>query len=170
MLRRWNLRSRRRRILKRRIFATSCDVARNCRFGSIKVSDFMTIERYSHVMHIVSNVEGELEEGKDADDVMRATFPAGTVSGAPKVRAMKLINGFEKGKRGAYSGAVAYFGFDGNLDSCIVLRTIVLKDGVAYAQAGCGVVADSVPEAEYQECVNKAAALFRAIGRAQRIL
>ena len=146
------------------------DVGRICRFGSIKVSDFMTIERYSHVMHIVSNIEGELEEGKDADDVMRATFPAGTVSGAPKVRAMQLINGFEKGKRGAYSGAVAYFGFDGNLDSCIVLRTIVLKDGVAYAQAGCGVVADSVPEAEYQECVNKATALFRAIERARRIL
>jgi anthranilate synthase component 1 len=146
------------------------DVGRICRFGSIKVTDFMTIERYSHVMHIVSNVEGELQEGKDADDVMRATFPAGTVSGAPKVRAMQLINGFEKGKRGAYSGAIGYFGFDGNLDSCIALRTIVLKDGVAYAQAGCGVVADSVPEAEYQECVNKATALFRAIERAQRIL
>ena len=146
------------------------DVGRICRFGSVKVSDFMTIERYSHVMHIVSNVEGELEEGKDADDVMRATFPAGTVSGAPKVRAMQLINGFEKEKRGAYSGAVAYFGFDGNLDSCIVLRTIVLKDGVAYVQAGCGVVADSIPEAEYQECVNKATALFRAIERAERIL
>jgi anthranilate synthase component I len=146
------------------------DVGRICRFGSVKVSDFMTIERYSHVMHIVSNVEGELEQGKDADDVMRATFPAGTVSGAPKVRAMQLINGFERGKRGAYSGAVAYFGFDGNLDSCIVLRTIVLKDGVAYAQAGCGVVADSIPEAEYQECVNKATALFRALERAERIL
>jgi anthranilate synthase component I len=146
------------------------DVGRICRFGSVKVSDFMTIERYSHVMHIVSNVEGELAEGKDADDVMRATFPAGTVSGAPKVRAMQLINGFEKGKRGAYSGAVAYFGFDGNLDSCIVLRTIVLEDGVAYAQAGCGVVADSIPEAEYQECVNKATALFRALERAERIL
>jgi anthranilate synthase component 1 len=146
------------------------DVGRICRFGSVKVTDFMSIERYSHVMHIVSNVEGELQEGKDADDVMRATFPAGTVSGAPKVRAMQLINGFEKGKRGAYSGAIAYFGFDGNLDSCIALRTIVLKDGVAYGQAGCGVVADSVPEAEYQECVNKATALFRAIERAQRIL
>jgi anthranilate synthase component 1 len=146
------------------------DIGRISRFGSVKVTDFMTIERYSHVMHIVSNVEGELETGKDADDVMRATFPAGTVSGAPKVRAMQLINGFEKGKRGAYSGAIAYFGFDGNLDSCIVLRTIVLKDGVAYAQAGCGVVADSVPESEYQECVNKATALFRAIERAQRIL
>lgn len=146
------------------------DVGRICDFGSIKVSDFMTIERYSHVMHIVSNVEGQLKEGSDADDVMRATFPAGTVSGAPKVRAMQLINEFEKGKRGVYSGAVAYFGFDGNLDSCIVLRTVVLKDGVAFAQAGCGVVADSVPESEHQECVNKAMALFRAIERARAII
>jgi anthranilate synthase component 1 len=145
------------------------DVGRICDFGSIKVSDFMTIERYSHVMHIVSNIEGELRPGSDADDVMRATFPAGTVSGAPKVRAMQLINQFEKGKRGVYSGAIGYFGFDGNLDSCIALRTIVLKDGVAFAQAGCGVVADSVPESEYQECVNKAMALFRAIERAQSI-
>jgi anthranilate synthase component 1 len=146
------------------------DVGRICDFGSIKVSDFMTIERYSHVMHIVSNIEGELKPGCDADDVMRATFPAGTVSGAPKVRAMQLINGFEKGKRGVYSGAIGYFGFDGNLDSCIALRTIVLKDGVAFAQAGCGVVADSVPESEHQECVNKAMALFRAIERAQAII
>ena len=146
------------------------DVGRISDFGSIKVSDFMTIERYSHVMHIVSNIEGQLKEGRDADDVMRATFPAGTVSGAPKVRAMQLINEFEKGKRGVYSGAVAYFGFDGNLDSCIVLRTIVLKDGIAFAQAGCGVVADSVPELEYQESVNKAMALFRAIERAQAII
>jgi anthranilate synthase component 1 len=146
------------------------DVGRICEFGSIKVSDFMAIERYSHVMHIVSNIEGELKSGCDADDVMRATFPAGTVSGAPKVRAMQLINHFEKGKRGVYSGAIGYFGFDGNLDSCIALRTIVLKDGVAFAQAGCGVVADSVPEAEHQECVNKAMALFRAIERAQAII
>lgn len=146
------------------------DVGRICEFGSIKVSDFMTIERYSHVMHIVSNIEGLLKSGSDADDVMRATFPAGTVSGAPKVRAMQLINEFEKGKRGVYSGAIGYFGFDGNLDSCIALRTIVLKDGVAFAQAGCGVVADSVPESEHQECVNKAMALFRAIERAQAII
>jgi anthranilate synthase component 1 len=146
------------------------DVGRICDFGSIKVSDFMTIERYSHVMHIVSNIEGELKPGCDADDVMRATFPAGTVSGAPKVRAMQLINQFEKGKRGVYSGAIGYFGFDGNLDSCIALRTVVLKDGVAFAQAGCGVVADSVPESEHQECVNKAMALFRAIERAQAII
>jgi anthranilate synthase component I len=146
------------------------DVGRICEFGSIKVSDFMTIERYSHVMHIVSNIEGLLRTGSDADDVMRATFPAGTVSGAPKVRAMQLINEFEKGKRGVYSGAIGYFGFDGNLDSCIALRTIVLKDGVAFAQAGCGVVADSVPESEHQECVNKAMALFRALERAQAII
>jgi anthranilate synthase component I len=146
------------------------DVGRICDFGSIKVSDFMTIERYSHVMHIVSNIEGQLKPGCDADDVMRATFPAGTVSGAPKVRAMQLINEFEKGKRGVYSGAIGYFGFDGNLDSCIALRTCVLKDGVAFAQAGCGVVADSVPESEYQECVNKAMAMFRAIERAQAII
>ena len=146
------------------------DVGRICEFASIKVSDFMTIERYSHVMHIVSNIEGQLKPGCDADDVMRATFPAGTVSGAPKVRAMQLINEFEKGKRGVYSGAIGYFGFDGNLDSCIALRTVVLKDGVAFAQAGCGVVADSVPESEHQECVNKAMALFRAIERAQAIV
>jgi anthranilate synthase component I len=146
------------------------DVGRICDFGSIKVSDFMTIERYSHVMHIVSNIEGQLKPGCDADDVMRATFPAGTVSGAPKVRAMQLINEFEKGKRGVYSGAIGYFGFDGNLDSCIALRTCVLKDGVAFAQAGCGVDADSVPESEYQECVNKAMAMFRAIERAQAII
>ena len=146
------------------------DVGRICDFGSIKVSDFMSIERYSHVMHIVSNIEGQLKAGCDADDVMRATFPAGTVSGAPKVRAMQLINEFEKGKRGVYSGAIGYFGFDGNLDSCIALRTVVLKDGVAFAQAGCGVVADSVPESEHQECVNKAMALFRAIERAQAII
>ncbi|MBV8585050.1 MAG: anthranilate synthase component I [Verrucomicrobia bacterium] len=143
------------------------DVGRICRYGSVKVSDFMTIERYSHVMHIVSNVEGELNPDKTADDVMRATFPAGTVSGTPKVRAMQLINEFEKNKRGVYAGAVGYFGFDGNLDSCIALRTIVLKDGVAYGQAGAGIVADSKPAEEHQECINKAAALFRATEHAQ---
>jgi anthranilate synthase component I len=143
------------------------DVGRICRYGSVKVSDFMTIERYSHVMHIVSNVEGELNPDKTADDVMRATFPAGTVSGTPKVRAMQLINEFEKNKRGVYAGAVGYFGFDGNLDSCIALRTLVLKDGVAYGQAGAGIVADSKPAEEHQECINKAAALFRAIEHAQ---
>jgi anthranilate synthase component 1 len=108
-----------------------------------------------------------LREGRDAYDVMRATFPAGTVSGAPKVRAMQIINELEKAKRGVYSGAIGYFGFDGNLDSCIALRTVVMKEGVAYVQAGGGVVADSTPEGEYQESVSKAMALFRAIERAQ---
>src|SRR5260370_12063863 len=123
----------------------------------------MTIDRSSHVMDIVSNIEGEVKAGRDADDVMRATFPAGTVSGAPKVRAMQLINQFEKGKRGVYSGAIGYFGFDGNLDSCIALRTIVLKDGIAFAQAGCGLVPDSVPESDHQQCLNKPIAFFRAL-------
>jgi anthranilate synthase component 1 len=114
------------------------------------VTEFMAIERYSHVMHIVSNVVGELDQSYSAYDVLRATFPAGTVSGAPKVRAMQLIYEFEKAKRGVYAGAVGYFGFDGQLDSCIALRSVVLKDGTAYVQAGGGVVADSVPELEYQ--------------------
>jgi len=128
------------------------------------------VERYSHVMHIVSDVVGELRSDYTAYDVMPATFPAGTVSGAPKVRAMQLIYEFEKGKRGVYAGAIGYFGFDGQLDSCIALRTVVLKDGTAYVQAGGGVVADSEPELEYQESVNKAMASFRAIERAENIL
>lgn len=146
------------------------DVGRISDYGSVSVTEFMAIERYSHVMHIVSNVVGELHQGYTAYDVMRATFPAGTVSGAPKVRAMQLIYEFEKGKRGVYAGAVGYFGFDGQLDSCIALRSVVLKDGTAYVQAGGGVVADSVPELEYQESVNKAMATFRAIERAEQIL
>jgi anthranilate synthase component 1 len=146
------------------------DVGRISTYGTVKVTEFMAIERYSHVMHIVSDVVGELREGYNAYDVMRATFPAGTVSGAPKVRAMQLIYEFEKGKRGVYAGAVGYFGFDGQLDSCIALRSIVLKDGVAYVQAGGGVVADSEPDFEYEESVNKAKATFRAIERAQEFL
>jgi anthranilate synthase component I len=146
------------------------DVGRISEYGSVRVTEFMTVERYSHVMHIVSNVVGELDQSYSAYDVMRATFPAGTVSGAPKVRAMQLIYDFEKGKRGVYAGAVGYFGFDGQLDSCIALRSVVLKDGIAYVQAGGGVVADSVPELEYQESVNKAMATFRAIERAEQIL
>ncbi len=142
------------------------DVGRIAEFGTVEVDDLMIIERYSHVMHIVSNVRGKLRPGASAYDVMRATFPAGTVSGSPKVRAMEIINGLEKHKRGAYSGAVGYFGFDGALDSCIALRTCVLKDGQAYVQAGAGVVADSDPTYEYNETVNKAAALLRAIRRA----
>jgi len=145
------------------------DVGRICEYGSVTVSDLMTIERYSHVMHIVSHVAGRLQEGRDAYDVMGATFPAGTVSGAPKVRAMQIINELEKAKRAVYSGAIGYFGFDGNLDSCIALRTVVMRDNIAYVQAGGGVVADSSPEGEYQESVNKAMALFRAIERAQAL-
>ena len=146
------------------------DVGRISEYGTVKVTEFMAVERYSHVMHIVSNVVGELNRNYSAYDVMRATFPAGTVSGAPKVRAMQLIYEFEKGKRGVYAGAVGYFGFDGQLDSCIALRSVVLKDGIAYVQAGGGVVADSEPELEYQESVNKAMATFRAIERAEQML
>lgn len=143
------------------------DVGRIAEFSSVVVSDFMTVERYSHVMHIVSHVTGELADGRTAYDVMRATFPAGTVSGSPKVRAMQIINSLEKSKRCVYAGAVGYFGFDGNTDSCIALRTVVLKNGVAYVQSGGGVVADSTPEGEYQESVNKAMAAMRAIDRAR---
>ncbi len=145
------------------------DVGRASEFGSVKVTDFMTIERYSHVMHIVSNVEGRLRPDRTSYDVMRATFPAGTVSGSPKIRALQIINGCEKNKRGVYSGAVGYFGFDGNHDSCIALRTIVLKDGKAYVQAGAGVVADSTPEGEYNETVNKAMGMMSAIARAKAL-
>ncbi|HEX4084903.1 MAG TPA: anthranilate synthase component I [Chthoniobacteraceae bacterium] len=143
------------------------DVGRIADFGTVRVTDFMTIERYSHVMHIVSNVVGQLHAEKNAYDVMRATFPAGTVSGSPKVRAMQIINQLEKTKRGTYAGAVGYFGFDGNSDSCIALRTIALKDGKAYVQAGAGIVADSTPEGEYQETANKAMGMIRAIERAR---
>jgi anthranilate synthase component 1 len=142
------------------------DVGRVSEFGTVTVTDLMIIERYSHVMHIVSNVTGTLGAGRTACDVMRATFPAGTVSGSPKVRAMQIINELEKSKRCAYAGAVGYLGFDGNLDSCIALRTVVLRNGRAYVQAGAGIVADSDPESEYQETVSKAAAALRAVERA----
>ena len=145
------------------------DVGRAAEFGSVEVSDFMTVEKYSHVMHIVSNVHGTLRADRTAYDVMRATFPAGTVSGSPKVRAMQIINQLEKNKRGVYAGAVGYFGFDGNSDSCIALRTVVVKDGKAYVQAGAGIVADSAPESEHQECVNKAMGMMAAIARAKGI-
>ena len=145
------------------------DVGRIAKFGTVRVTDFMTIERYSHVMHIVSNVIGRLREDRSAFDVMRATFPAGTVSGSPKVRAMQIINELEKSKRGCYGGAVGYFGFDGNLDSCITLRSVVLKDGKAYVQAGGGVVADSTPAGEFEETVNKASGSLRALELARRI-
>lgn len=145
------------------------DVGRVADYGSVHVSDLMIIERYSHVMHIVSNVDGHLRDNKTAYDVMRATFPAGTVSGSPKVRAMEIINECEKSKRCAYAGAVGYFGFDGNLDSCIALRTCVVKNGKAYVQAGAGVVADSDPAYEYRETVNKATGMLRAIQWARQL-
>ncbi len=145
------------------------DVGRVAEYGSVRVNELMIIERYSHVMHIVSNVEGKLSPEHTAYDVMRATFPAGTVSGSPKVRAMEIINELEKNKRCAYAGAVGYFGFDGNLDSCIALRTCVLKDGKAYVQAGAGVVADSDPTYEYRETVNKATGMLRAIAWANQL-
>ena len=138
------------------------DAGRVAQIGTVQVTEQMVIERYSHVMHIVSNVEGKLKPGLGAIDVLRATFPAGTVSGAPKVRAMEIIDELEPVKRGIYAGAVGYLGFDGNMDVAIALRTGVVKDGVLYAQAGGGVVADSEPEAEWQETQNKARALLRA--------
>jgi len=145
------------------------DVGRIAKHGAVKVDDFMIVERYSHVMHIVSNVSGELDPSHSAYDVLRATFPAGTVSGAPKIRAMQIINSLEKNKRCAYAGAVGYFGFDGSHDSCITLRTCLLKDGKAYVQAGAGVVADSDPTYEYIETVNKAKGMLRAIALAKTL-
>ncbi len=143
------------------------DVGRVSRAGSVNVSELMVIERYSHVMHIVSNVRGTLEGGRDAFDVIRACFPAGTVSGAPKIRAMEIIDELEPTRRGPYAGAVGYFGFSGSMDTCITIRTLVIKDGKAYIQAGGGVVADSDPAAEYQETVNKAKAMLRAVEMAE---
>ncbi|MCB1225249.1 MAG: anthranilate synthase component I [Verrucomicrobiales bacterium] len=145
------------------------DVGRAAVYGTVHVDDLMVIERYSHVMHIVSNVSGRLRENCSAYDVMRATFPAGTVSGSPKVRAMEIISELEKSKRCAYAGALGYFGFDGNLDSCIALRTCVVKDGKAYVQAGAGVVEASVPFNEYQETVNKAQGMLRAVELASHL-
>ena len=144
------------------------DIGRVCEYKSVEVSELMTIEKYSHVMHIVSDVSGRLRKGKDAFDVMRATFPAGTVSGAPKVRAMEIIDELENVRRGPYAGSIGYFSFSGNLDSCITIRTIVMKDHTAYIQAGAGIVADSKPENEYKETLNKARALLRAIEMAER--
>ncbi len=136
--------------------------------GSVRVTDQFFIERYSHVMHLVSNVEGKIRGGFDAVDALIAGFPAGTLSGAPKVRAMEIIDEMEKEKRGVYAGAVGYFAANGSMDTCIVLRTAVVKDGTMYVQAGGGVVADSNPEAEYQETVNKAKALMAAADEAVR--
>jgi anthranilate synthase component 1 len=139
------------------------DVGRVAKIGSVKVTELLQVEKYSHVMHLVSHVVGELAEGKDCYDVMRATFPQGTVSGAPKIRAMEIIEELEPTKRGPYAGAVGYFSYSGNMDTCIALRTMTVKGNIAFVQAGGGVVADSVPELEYEETLNKASALMRAI-------
>jgi anthranilate synthase component 1 len=139
------------------------DVGRVARYGSVRLGDVMTIERYSHVMHITSNVSGRLAEGKTAFDALWACLPAGTVSGAPKVRAMEIIDELEPHRRGPYAGAVGYFDFTGNMDTCITLRTIVIQGDVAYVQAGAGIVADSVPANEWQETLNKARGLLKAI-------
>ncbi|OGI38462.1 MAG: anthranilate synthase component I, partial [Candidatus Muproteobacteria bacterium RBG_16_64_10] len=142
------------------------DVGRVARTGSVRVTDKMMIERYSHVMHIVSNVTGELKPDMDAVDVLRATFPAGTVSGAPKVRAMEIIEELEPTRRGIYSGAVGYIGWNGNMDTAIAIRTAVIRDKTLYIQAGAGIVADSVPRSEWNETMNKARAIFRAVAMA----
>lgn len=144
------------------------DVGRVSEIGSVRVTDRMTIERYSHVMHIVSNVSGRLKRGLSPIDALRATFPAGTLSGAPKIRAMEIIDEVEPVKRGIYGGAVGYLSYSGNMDLAIAIRTAVLKDGALHVQAGAGVVADSVPELEWQETLNKGRALFRAVDLAER--
>jgi anthranilate synthase component 1 len=143
------------------------DVGRVCQYGTVKVSELMVVEKYSHVMHIVSNVKGRLKRNLDQYHLLRACFPAGTVSGAPKVRAMEIIEELESTARGPYAGALGYFSFSGNMDTCIIIRTIIVKDGFAYIQAGAGIVADSNPRREYQETMNKAQALIRAIEMAE---
>ncbi len=143
------------------------DLGRVCDYGSVRVKDLMTIERYSHVMHIVSQVEGHLAADKTPYDLIRATFPAGTLSGAPKVRAMQIISELEKTQRGTYGGCVGYFSFNGNLDCCITIRTALIKDGRAYIQAGGGWVNDSTPEGEFDETVNKAKAMLKAVALAE---
>jgi anthranilate synthase component 1 len=143
------------------------DLGRVCDFGSVHVKDLMIIERYSHVMHIVSQVEGRLSQGRTPYDLMRATFPAGTLSGAPKIRAMQIISELEQTARGPYGGCVGYFSFNGNLDCCITIRTALLKGGKAYVQAGGGWVNDSTPEGEHQETVNKAQAMLKAVALAE---
>jgi anthranilate synthase component I len=143
------------------------DVGRVSQYQSVKVSDIMTIERYSHVMHITSNVTGQLAPGRNAFDALQACLPAGTVSGAPKVRAMEIIDEVEPHRRGPYAGAVGYVDFNGNMDTCIALRTIVIHDNIAYVQAGAGIVADSVPSSEWNETLNKARGLLKAIELAE---
>ncbi|MFQ5901235.1 MAG: anthranilate synthase component I [Thermodesulfobacteriota bacterium] len=144
------------------------DVGRVAETGSVRVSELMTVERYSHVMHIVSHVHGTLRKDKDYFDVVRACFPAGTLSGAPKIRAMEIIEELEPDRRGTYGGSIGYFGFSTNMDMCITIRTLLIKDGRIYIQAGAGIVADSNPEREYEETVNKAMAMFKAVEMARQ--
>lgn len=143
------------------------DIGRVCKYGTVNVPDYMVIERYSHVMHIVSQVTGTIADNKTAYDLMRATFPAGTLSGAPKVRALQIISELEKCQRGIYGGALGYFAFGGNHDSCIGIRTAVIKNGKIYIQSGAGVVADSIPENEFMETVNKAKGMLKAVALAE---
>jgi anthranilate synthase component 1 len=138
------------------------DVGRVAQTGTVKLTEKMSVERYSHVMHIISNVTAQVIPGTTAIDVLRATLPAGTLSGAPKIRAMEIIDELEPVKRGVYGGAVGYIGWNGNMDTAIAIRTAVIKDGKLYVQAGAGIVADSVPELEWKETMNKARAIFRA--------
>jgi anthranilate synthase component 1 len=145
------------------------DVGRVAAVGSVEVTERMVVERYSHVMHLVSNVRGRLAPGRDAFDALRATFPAGTLSGAPKVRAMEIIEELEPVRRGVYGGAVGYFSFSGNMDTGITIRTVLIKGDRVYVQAGAGIVADSVPEREHLECVNKARAMIQALSLAERL-
>ncbi len=146
------------------------DVGRVAEVGSVKVNELMSVERYSHVMHLVSNVEGILKNGLDAFDVLRSCFPAGTVTGAPKVRAMEIIEELEPSRRGPYAGAVGYFSYSGNMDTCITIRTLIINKNKVYVQAGAGIVADSVPEKEFEETVNKAMGMMKAVDMAEREL
>jgi len=146
------------------------DTGRVSKTGTVEVTELMTVERYSHVMHLVSNVVGKLRKGLNAFDVLRASFPAGTVTGAPKIRAMEIIEELEPTKRGPYAGCVGYFDFSGNMDMCITIRTIIFKSNKAHIQAGAGIVADSDPEKEYIETVNKAKGMFKAIEMAEKEL
>jgi anthranilate synthase component 1 len=143
------------------------DLGRVCEYGTVNVSEFFNVERYSHVMHIVSHVEGKLRPELTAFDLVRASFPAGTVSGAPKVRAMEIIAELEPDARGPYAGMVGYFGFDGTMDTCLAIRTMIGRGNTCSVQAGAGIVADSDPATEFQETVNKASALLRAIDAAE---
>ena len=148
------------------------DLGRVCQYGTVKVDEWMTIERYSHVMHIVSHVSGKLQQGKDAFDVIQAMFPGGTITGAPKVRTMEIIEELEPVRRGVYTGSIGWISFEGDMEFNIAIRTMIAKDGIAHVQAGAGIVIDSCPEHEYEECLKKAAALWKAkeLSEAEKLL